>query len=131
MKFHHVGIILKSLKGYKSKFQYFLNIKKFSKKYVDKIWNVEIIFAISKEGVVYELISPLNKKSPIINQIEKKINIINHLAFKTKNFTKDTKKLIKNGALPVTKDKPAVAFKGKKVQFFYTSQNFLYEIIED
>lgn len=131
MRFHHIGIILKSLKGYKSKFQYFLNIKKFSKKYVDNIWNVEIIFATSKEDVIYELISPLNKKSLIINQIEKKINIINHLAFKTKNFEKDTKKLIQKGALPITKAQPAVAFKGKNVQFFYTSQNFLYEIIED
>ena len=72
MKFHHIGIIVKNLKNYKSKFQYLLNAKKFSKKYVDKIWNVEIIFVTSKEGVIYELLSPLNKKSIILNQIKKK-----------------------------------------------------------
>ena len=72
MKFHHIGIIVKSLKNYKSKFKYLLNIKSFSKKYIDNIWNVEIIFATSKEGIVYELIAPLNSKSIILNQKKKK-----------------------------------------------------------
>ena len=130
MKFHHIGIIVKDFKNFKSKFRYLLNAKKFSKKYVDKIWNVEIIFVTSKEGIIYELLSPLNKKSIIINQLKKKNNIINHLAFKTKNIKNEEKKLKKIGALPITKPKPAIAFKGKKVQFFYTPHNFIYEIIE-
>jgi methylmalonyl-CoA/ethylmalonyl-CoA epimerase len=131
MKFHHIGIIVKNLKNYKSNFEYLLNAKKFSKKYIDKIWNVEIIFVTSKEGILYELISPLNKKSIILNQVKNKSNIINHLAFKTKNIENEKKRLVKTGALPITEPKPAVAFKGKKVQFFYTKYNFIYEIIED
>ena len=130
MKFHHLGIIINNLKNYKSKFSYLLNAKKYSKKYIDKIWNVEIIFVTSKEGIIYELIAPLNNKSVIINQLKNKNNIINHLAFKTKNILNEKKKLIQLGAIPISEPKPAVAFKGKRVQFFYTKFNFIYEIIE-
>ena len=131
MKFHHIGIIVNNLKNYKSNFKYLLNAKKFSKKFIDKVWNVEIIFVTSKEGILYELISPLNNKSIILNQIKNKSNIINHLAFKTKDIKKEKKRLVNIGALPITEPKSAIAFKGKKVQFFYTKHNFIYEIIEE
>ena len=62
--------------------------------------------------------------------LKKNINILNHIAYKSINFEKDCKMLIKQGLSPLTKAMGAVAFKNKKVIFFYTKENFVLEIIE-
>ena len=75
--------------------------------------------------MIFEIIQPLNKKSPITNALNKNVNILNHVAFKSRNFKIDHDKIIDNGGIAVTKAKKAVAFNRKKIQFFFlTKENF-------
>ena len=89
------------------------------------------MFLKDESGVMFELIEPISDKSPIKNSLSKKINIINHIAYKTRTFDKTNKILIKKNFFPVSTAKKAVAFKNKLIRFFYSPQGFLLEIIEE
>ena len=130
MKFHHFGIIVSDIKKASKNLSEILPIKKKTKIFNDKNWKVKILFLLDNNNVKYEIIEPLGKSSPVYNALKKNINILNHIAYESLNFEKDCKKLIKQGLLPLTKAMAAVAFKNKKVIFFYTKENFILEIIE-
>ncbi len=130
MKFHHFGIIVSDIKKASKNLSKILPIKKKTKIFNDKNWKVKILFLLDNNNVKYEIIEPLGKSSPVYNALKKNINILNHIAYESLNFEKDCKKLIKQGLLPLTKAMAAVAFKNKKVIFFYTKENFILEIIE-
>ena len=130
MKFHHFGIIVSDIKKASKNLSANLPIKKKTKIFNDKNWKVKILFLFDNNNVKYEIIEPLGKSSPVYNALKNNINILNHIAYESLNFEKDCKKLIKQGLLPLTKAMSAVAFKNKKVIFFYTKENFILEIIE-
>jgi len=130
VKFHHFGIIVSDIKKASKNLSKILPIKKKTKIFNDKNWKVKILFLLDNNNVKYEIIEPLGKSSPVYNALKKNINILNHIAYESLNFEKDCKKLIKQGLLPLTKAMAAVAFKNKKVIFFYTKENFILEIIE-
>lgn len=130
MKFHHLGIIVKNLEKSLIQLENLLGANKISKVIIDKTWGVKIIFIQNKKNMIFEIIQPLNKKSPITNALNKNVNILNHVAFKSRNFKIDHDKIIDNGGIAVTRAKKAVAFNRKKIQFFLTKENFLIELIE-
>ena len=130
MKFHHFGIIVSDIKKALKNLSVILPIKKKTKIFTDKNWKVKILFLSDNNNVKYEIIEPLGKISPVYNALKNNINILNHIAYESKNFEKDCKKLIEHGLLPLTKAMSAVAFKNKQVIFFYTKENFILEIIE-
>ena len=130
MKFHHFGIIVSDIKKASKNLKAILPIKKKTKIFTDKNWKVKVLFLLDSKNVTYEIIEPLGRSSPVYNALKKNINILNHIAYKSVNFEKDCKMLIKQGLFPLTKAMSAVAFKNKKVIFFYTKENFILEIIE-
>ena len=130
MNFHHFGIIVSDIKEASKNLKAIFPIKKKTKIFTDKNWKVKILFLLDKSKVIYEIIEPLGKKSPVYNALKKNINILNHIAYESINFEKDCKKLIKQGLLPLTKAMSAVAFQNKKVIFFYTKEKFILELIE-
>jgi len=130
MELHHVGIIVNDIKKALRSLKQVLNAKKNSKIIIDKNWKIKILFIKHKNKILFEIIEPLDSKSPIAGQLKKNINIINHIAYKCKNFEKDKKNIIKNGAIPVTPKKEALAFNNKKIQFFMTKEKLLIELIE-
>ena len=131
MKFHHLGIIVKKINPTLPSLKKNFNIKKTSKIFIDKKWNVKIIFLHLSKNVIFEIIEPLNKRSPISKALKKNINVLNHVAFTCNNFDRDKKNIIKNGAIAVTDAIEAIAFKKKKIQFFLTKENFLVELIKE
>ncbi len=130
MELHHVGIIVNDIKKAIRSLKQVLNAKKNSRIIIDKNWKIKILFIKHKNKILFEIIEPLDNKSPIAGQLKKNINIINHIAYKCKNFEKDKKNIIKNGAIPVTPKKKALAFNNKKIQFFMTKEKLLIELIE-
>lgn len=131
MKFHHLGIIVKDLKYGETHLKNFSNLKRITKKIInDKKIGVKILFFKNKYHPLIELISPINKSSPVSLTLKKNINLLNHIAYVSTNFVQDIQKLKKKGLLQITKPNPAKAFKGKRVVFFLNKLNFIIEIIE-
>lgn len=131
MNFHHIGIIVKDLKLGELELKKFSNLRRVSKKIIiDKKIGVKILFLKSTHHPLIELISPLKKNSPISLTLSKNINILNHLAYTSKNLNYDIKKLKEKGLVQITPPTPAKAFKEKNVVFFLSRLNFIIELIE-
>lgn len=132
MQFHHIGIIVKNIKFGENHLKSFCNFKRTSKNIIiDKKIGVKILFLDYIHHPLIELIAPLNNKSPISLALDKNVNLLNHIAYKSKSFSTDVKKLKKKGLLQLTKPTPAKAFNNKKVVFFLNKLNFIIEVIED
>ena len=131
MRFHHIGIIVHNLKLGENHLKSFSNVKRISKMIVDKNIGVKILFLKSKNHPLIELVAPFNKSSPISLSLKKNVNLINHIAYKSKNFSYDIKKLKNKGMLQITKPISAKAFKGKQVVIFLNKLNFIIELIEE
>ena len=131
MKFHHIGIFTKSINYGKKTVLSFLKVKNVSRVYNDKNLGVKVLFIKDESNIVYEIVSPLGKKNPVKKVLQENKNILNHVAYKVKNFDKKINFLRNKGFAPLSKPSEALAFKGKRVCFFLTPLNFIIEIIED
>ena len=130
MEFHHIGIFVNNIQKGKNYFKNILSIKKNSKIIYDKNLKVKIQFIYDQNNVCYELVTGYGKNNPVDNTLNKKINLINHLAYKTNRFENMIKKFKLEGNLQITKPKKALAFNKKRVVFFLTKLGFIIEIIE-
>ena len=131
MKFNHIGIIVKDLTLGLNFFKSFLEINNITKTIVDEDLGVNIKFFKDSTGVQYELISPLNNKSPITQALIQNKNILNHVAYTSKNFDLDMKNIRKNQSIILGPPKKAKAFNNARVVFFLTSLGMIIELIEE
>lgn len=130
MLFHHIGIFVKSISQGKKYLKNIIKIKKSSKIIYDKNLKVKVLFVYDVNNICYELVSGYGRNNPVDNTLKKKVNIINHIAYKTDKFEKIIRKFKANGELQITEPKKALAFNNKKVVFFLTNLNFIIEVIE-
>ena len=131
MKFNHIGIIVKDLNLGLDFFKSFLEINDITETIVDEVLGVNIKFFKDSSGLQYELISPLNSKSPITQALEQNKNILNHVAYTSKNFDLDMKNIRKNKSIILGAPKKAKAFKNARVVFFLTTLGMIIELIEE
>ena len=130
MEFNHIGIFVKSISIGIKELSKVVNIKKKTQIIKDKNLQVKVVFLYDNKKICYELIEPFGKKNPVSNTLKKKTNILNHIAYQTKNFDKDLKKLLKTGFRPITSILRAKAFSNKRVIFLINKINFINELIE-
>lgn len=131
MKFHHIGIFAKDIRFGKKIISSFLKIKEISKVYNDKSLGVKILFLKDYSNITYEIVSPFGKKNPVKKLLKENKNILNHIAYKAKNFDKKIIFFRNNGFAPLNKPMKALAFNNKRVCFFLTPLNYIIEVIED
>jgi methylmalonyl-CoA/ethylmalonyl-CoA epimerase len=130
MRLHHIGIIVNDLNTGAKFIKEICQVTKISRTISDKNIGVKIKFLSSKDKLLFELISPYGKNSPIKNLLNKKKSIINHLAYKVKNLELGMENLKKKKCLQITNPIAAKAFNGKKVVFFMTPLHYIIELIE-
>ncbi len=130
MRFNHIGIFVNKIDLGLIELQKIIKIKKKSSLIKDKNLKVKVMFIVDRDNICYELVAPYGKNNPISKTLEKKVNILNHLAYETKNFSNNINKLIRLGYRPITKPTKAKAFKGKKIIFLINKLNFIIELIE-
>ena len=87
MLFHHIGIFVKSISQGKKYLKNIIKIKKSSKIIYDKNLNFKVLFVYDVNNICYELVSGYGRNNPVDNTL-KKVNIINHIAYKTDKFEK-------------------------------------------
>ena len=132
LAFHHIGIVSKDMEIGKRYLENSLGVEQWSEVMKDINQKVSIMFGrIDGSNFFYELLVPLNDKSPILNSLKKGINIVNHVAYSLKNFDKNIEVIRELGSIQLTKPSPAVAFKGAKIVFFMNKLGFITEFIED
>lgn len=130
MIFDHIGIFAADQDIGFERLRKILEIKEVSELYTDPIIDVCVRFIYDSSNIKYELVTPLSENSPVAGALRRKTNILNHIAYKTKNFDQKVKELRISGAVPLSKPTPAVAFGGQRVVFFLTNMNFIIELID-
>jgi methylmalonyl-CoA/ethylmalonyl-CoA epimerase len=128
--FHHIGLFVKDINYGLEELNKIISVKDIGEIIVDDLLLVNVLFVIDHDGIRYELVSPNGIGNPVDGALNSKKNILNHIAFTSKNFDFDILNLRNSGCLPLGTPKKAKAFGGSQIIFFLTPLGFIYELIE-
>jgi len=131
MLFHHLGIFVKSIDKSSIIFSRDLKAQKTSEIIVDEDLQVKVQFFKDQNGITYELVEGIGKKNPVINTLEKNKNILNHVAYTSKEFDNQLKTLNNHGYVNISNISKSVAFNGNRIVFLLSPLNFIIELIEN
>jgi methylmalonyl-CoA/ethylmalonyl-CoA epimerase len=130
MKFDHVGIVVPSMAVGRNHLSRLLEISRWSVELADPIIGVYVQFGLDPSGICYETIAPLREDSPVSRALKARDRILNHVAYLTPDLDREAARLIEGRCIPAGPAMPAVAYSGKRVQFFVSPLYFIIELIE-
>ena len=128
--FDHMGVVVRDISlGLKS-IKTLLPVIAKTQRFDDPQLGVSVQFLRDGAGVVFELIAPLGASSPVAKIAASRVGVINQIAYRVDDLSKAEEYFRSNGATPTGPPKPALAFGGAMVQFFYVPEGFIVELIE-
>ena len=131
MRFDHLGVVVPNLQIGRDHFFKMYGINNWTDEFFDELNGVYVQFGQSKDKFCYELIAPINNKSPVYNVLSKKKNILNHIAYIVDAIAVCSEELLSNKFVPLGKSNKAVAYSLQRVQFFYSKEfSYILELIE-
>ncbi len=131
MKFDHLGVVVNNLQEGRNHFIDIFSICKWTDEFHDSINKVNVQFGFDENDMCFEIIAPIDNTSPIYNVIKKRINILNHIAYKVDQIDKCVQHLQQDDFLILGEPSPAIAYHMKNIQFFYSKKfGYLLELIE-
>jgi len=130
LKFDHVGLVVKDLAKARLNLSATLGIQEWTDEIKDPVNGVRIQFGRDPAGLNYELLEPLDDDSPVSEALRAQRTILNHVAYLVEDLAIEAERLLSEGCVPTSKPKGAVAFGGGLIQFFFTPQRFIIELIE-
>ena len=130
MQFDHLGLVVKSLTTGRTTLAEVLSIRAWTAEFRDETNGVLLQFGRDPAGVVYELLEPLDGKSPVYNALATGKGILNHVAYRVADLAINAEHMRASGCAPTSEPKPAVAYGGHKIQFFITPLRMIIELIE-
>ena len=117
-KFHHIGLSVKSITSLFSG----------TKPVIDPLQKVKVAF-INFQGVTIELLEPLDKSSPIYNNL-KNNNKLCHICLEVSNIDKAIENGKKGGFHVIQKPVPAIALGNRKVCFLFHPDYHVVELLQ-
>jgi methylmalonyl-CoA/ethylmalonyl-CoA epimerase len=130
MIFHHIGIFTSDLNLGRIKLSSILPIESFSEPIEDPGLKVQIQFCFDSSGICYELVAPFGENNPVSGILLSGKAIINHVAYTVLDIDRASENLRKEGCVPISKARPALAFDNRRVIFFMSPLRFIIELIE-
>ena len=130
LRFDHLGVVVAEIAKGRDHFRSVFNIEHWTEQFTDPFNLVHVQFGQSTDGICYELISPLGPDSPILRALKTGNPILNHIAYLTPDLDLSARYLRENGYMPAGDARPAIAYEGKRIQFFVSPLRFIVELIE-
>jgi methylmalonyl-CoA/ethylmalonyl-CoA epimerase len=131
MIFDHVGLFVRDLAEGRRHLGNLLPIRSWTEAVEDPVIKVRVCFGVDAGGVRYELVAPFGDPNPVSQSLDAGKNLLNHVAYRTREFAAATERLRGAGAMPLGRPLPAAAFGGARVVFYLTPLRFVIELIED
>ena len=117
-RFEHIGIAIRNINSVSN------DLKKIN----DKIQNVNLSF-INCNGLIIELVEPVDKDSPIKSYLNKKQSYY-HICFSVPNLEHSIKHAKRHNFIRISKPVPAIAFQNRKIVWLFHSDFGLVELLE-
>lgn len=130
VQFDHLGLVVKSLGKGRKALAEALAIRDWTEEFRDPVNGVLVQFGRDPAGVVYELLEPLDENSPVYNSLVTGKAILNHVAYRVTDLHAQAERMRSAGCMPTSEPKPAVAYGGRRIQFFVTPLRLVIELIE-
>jgi hypothetical protein len=128
LSFNHIGLFVKNIKKSEKYIAPFLKLNK-KKIIFDKKLKIKVKLYFDNKKICYELVEPYGRNNPVSGFLKRGSNILNHIAYSTKNFRLAITFLKKKNFMQISKINYSKVFKGKIV-FFLSPLNYIVEIIE-
>ena len=130
MKFDHIGVAAATLEHGRAVLRDTLEIRDWTVEFADPLNHIYCQFGRDASGVCYELVAPLDARSPIGKAVRTRTNTLHHVAYLVADLTAEAARLIASGCIAITEPNPAVAYYGAPIQFFFTALGSIVELIE-
>lgn len=129
--FDHLGLIVADLAKAQEHLSATIGVSRWSRVFHDEGIGVSVQFGLSENGTpCIELITPLGENSPVSSALRQGRNVLNHVAYLTSDLAGSAARLREQSCFPTGDPQPAVAYGGKRVQFFLSPLRFIIELIE-
>lgn len=127
--FDHVGIVVPDIDLGSRQIESTLPVVAATPRFDDPGLGVSVKFFRDASGLVFELIAPLGASSPVQNTLGQS-HRLNQLAYRCDDIVVAATALRTARAVPLGPAKPALAFGGGLVQFFWSPMGYVIELIE-
>jgi|SRR3989338_1361762 len=125
MKLHHIGIVVEDIEKSRKRYEKIFGIKVGIKPYEDKNMKVKILF-FDLGDVKIELVEPVGE-SGVSRFLEKKGEVLHHLAYEVRDINKTVKNLKEKGANII---EPVDAYEGRVAFIHPKDVGILIEFVE-
>jgi methylmalonyl-CoA/ethylmalonyl-CoA epimerase len=129
-KFDHLGMVVKKLDKAHAVLSETLGITNWTPPITDPVNGVHLQFGCDCSGMVYELLQPIDKSSPVFAALASGQGILNHVAYLVADLEAGAEHLLRSDSAPTGPPNAAIAYGGARIQFFVTPLNFIIELIE-
>lgn len=131
LTFDHIGVFVRDLATGREHLQRLLPIAHTSAVVDDPLLKVSVQFLHDSAGTCYELVAPFGEGNPVDAVLADGRNILNHVAYKARDFEASVAHYRASGCMPLGPARPALAFRNARVIFFLTPLRMIVELIED
>src|SRR4051794_4408635 len=130
MIFDHLGVVVPQLPLGRSMLSAALGIRRWTVEFDDPVNDVFVQFGQCPSGMCYETIAPRSPDSPVRTALKKRVNILNHVAYRVADLACEAERLQGQGFRPVAEARSAIAYDGHRIQFLINAESFFIELIE-
>jgi methylmalonyl-CoA/ethylmalonyl-CoA epimerase len=130
VKFDHIGVVTRSLARGRSVLEATVGVEAWTRTWEDSVNGVLIQFGRDASGVCYELLVPHGPDSPLKEALATRKAILNHVAYLVPDLAAGEERMREAGCAPSGPAKPAIAYGGRRIQFFVTPLWLIVELIE-
>jgi methylmalonyl-CoA/ethylmalonyl-CoA epimerase len=128
-EFDHLGIAMPTLSEGRTHLAVLLRIDEWTEEFADYNQNVYVQFGRDGSGICYEIVAPMDSQNPLSEALRTGSRVLNHIAYLTSDIEAVGATFRQSKCIPVGPAKPAVAYGGKVVQFYFSPFRFLIELI--
>ena len=129
-RFDHIGLVVGDLAAGRESLGSTLDVSHWTEIFEDAGIGVLVQFGRGETGPCYELIAPFGKTSPIAGSLRGGRNILNHVAYLVTDLNVEAARMLEQGCISTGAAQPAVAYGGRRIQFWMSPLRFLVELIE-
>jgi methylmalonyl-CoA/ethylmalonyl-CoA epimerase len=130
LRFDHLGLVVSRLDRGRKHLAAGLGICRWTEEVTDLVNGVRLQFGRDESGVCYELLEPLGETSPVYNALKTGKGILNHVAYRIADLDEWQQRMQQSGWARTSDPKPAVAYGGRRIQFFVSPVRLVIELIE-